>query len=147
MNDFPSPDHSAFDPFTLARRSAALLRSIARAAGDGVHHLTVVLVSSAGPAEAECIITGPLLDEDNPDDAMVKTAFALAGTGMGARGMAVLRTLDADGTVTFRSWAVCDLVALPATADQSHIAYCLCEDRDLMDPLPLVTFVDAPALI
>ncbi|MGW0754715.1 hypothetical protein [Streptomyces sp. NPDC002587] len=143
MTDFP---HSAYDPRTLSRRSLTLLRSIARAAGEGIHHLTVVLVATNGIGEAECIIEGPALDEDTPNESVVKTAYMLAGTVLGPA-MVALRTMDPDGTVTFMSWAVFELVAHPATAEQSHMAYCTGEDRDLTDPLPLMTFVDAPALI
>ncbi|AYV32308.1 hypothetical protein EES41_36735 [Streptomyces sp. ADI95-16] len=146
MSCIPTPDSSAFDPASLARRSVGLVRSIARAAGEGAHHLTVVLVASDGADQAECTITGPVLDESTPDEALVQTAFLLAGTTIGGMAMTVLRTVGLDGTVTLMSWAVRDLVARPATAEQSRIAYRISED-DFAGPSPEVTFVDAPALV
>ncbi|MGW2990099.1 hypothetical protein [Streptomyces goshikiensis] len=122
------------------------MRSIARAAGEGAHHLTVVLVSSDGADQAECTFTGPVLDESTPDEALVQTAFLLAGTAMDGMAMTVLRTVGPDGTVTLMSWAVRDLIARPATAEQSRIAYRISEG-DFTGPSPEVTFVDAPALV
>lgn len=111
-----------------------------------IHHLTVAQVVPDGIDEAECIIEGPGLDEDTPNESVVKAAYMLAAT-VSAPAIVAVRTMDADGTVTFMSWAVFELVALPATAEQSHVVYGIGEDRDLTDPLPHVTFVDAPALI
>ncbi|MFB9592601.1 MULTISPECIES: hypothetical protein [Streptomyces] len=123
-----------------------LIRAVARAAGEGLHHLTVVSLAPGGVAEAECVITGPVPNEDDPNDPLAYVAYLLAGTAMGAKAMLVARTLHPQGEVTYRSWAVSDLIAKPATAEESLIAYCIGENRELTDPVPGVTFVDASAL-
>ncbi|MFG2716656.1 hypothetical protein ACGFX2_40020 [Streptomyces goshikiensis] len=146
MSRIPTPDGRALDSFSLARRSVGLVRSFARAAGEGAHHLTVVLVAPEGADQAECMFMGPVLDESTPDEGLVQTAFLLAGTTIGGMAMTVLRTVGPDGTVTLMSWAVRDLVARPATAEQSRIAHRIGED-DFTGPSPEVTFVDAPALL
>ncbi|MFI8266715.1 hypothetical protein [Streptomyces sp. NPDC085665] len=146
MTDFPASDLSIAR--ILARRSMTLVRSVARAAGEGLHHLTVVLATAEGVGEAQCLITGPVPDEDDPNDPLVSVAFLLTGTTMGADAMLAARTLEPDGGVRFMSWMISDLTARPATAEQSHVAYCIAEDRDLCDPLPAgVTLVDAPVLV
>ncbi|MFD9729803.1 hypothetical protein [Streptomyces sp. NPDC059072] len=146
MTDFPVSDLSTAR--VLARRSMTLVRSVARAAGEGLHHLTVALVTAEGVGEAQCLITGPVPDEDDPNDLLVAVAFLLVGTTMGAKAMLAARTMEPAGGVRFMSWMVSDLAAHPATAEQSHVAYCIAEDRDLWDPLPAgLTIVDAPALI
>ncbi|MFD3558017.1 hypothetical protein ACFWWA_38880 [Streptomyces goshikiensis] len=122
------------------------MRSIARAAGEGAHHVTVVLVASDGADQAECMFMGPVLDESTPDEGLVQTAFLLAGTTIGGMAMTVLRTVGTDGTVRLMSWAVRDLVARPATAEQSRIAHRIGKD-DFTSMSPEVTFVDAPALV
>lgn len=142
MTEFQTSQHGR----TLARRSMTLIRAVARAAGEGLHHLTVVSLAPRGVAEAECVITGPVPNEDDPNDPLIYVAYLLAGTAMGAKAMLVARTLDPQGEVTYRSWAVSDLNACPATAKESIVAYCIGENRDLTDPVPGVTFVDAPAL-
>ncbi|MFD8986407.1 hypothetical protein [Streptomyces sp. NPDC059564] len=144
MNEFPTSG-SDFAR-TLARRSMILVRAVGRAAGEGLHHLTVVQATLDGVAEAQCIITGPVPNEDDANDPLVHVAYMLAGTAMGVSAMLAARTLDPQGEVRFMSWMVRDLVAYPATAEQSVMAYCISEDRDLTDPLPGVTFVDAPVL-
>lgn len=151
MINFPSRDPPAARE--LARRSVTLLRSLARVAGEGMHHLTVVLatedeVGEMGCVEGQCIIEGPVLSEDDKDDPVVFIGFLLAATTTGVNAMLAARTLGADGGVRFMSWTVCDLAAYPATAEQSHVAYCIAENSDLCDPVPpAVTFVDAPALV
>ncbi|MEU9304946.1 hypothetical protein [Streptomyces sp. NPDC048269] len=148
MTDLPASDPRALDRRKLARRSMILVRSIARAAGEGVHHLTVALATPAQYGQAECIIDGPVPNEDDPNDPLVKVAFLLAVTTTGLNAMLVTRTMHWDGTVTFMSWMISDLTAYPATADQSRIAYAIGEDRDLTDPAPPgVMFVDAPELV
>ncbi|MFI1458777.1 hypothetical protein [Streptomyces roseus] len=151
MFDSPSRDLSAARE--LARRSMILLRSLARAAGEGPHHLTVVLATEEETCddvtcvEGQCIIDGPVLSEDDSNDPVVFVAFLLATTTTGVNAMLAARTMSWDGRVRFMSWMVSDLAAFPATAEQSHVAYCIAEDRDLSDPLPpAVTFVDAPTL-
>ncbi|MEV6689499.1 hypothetical protein AB0N28_29915 [Streptomyces sp. NPDC051130] len=147
MRYFLTPTDRPGDRISLVRRSAALMRSIAGAAGEGTHRLSVVLVSLHRADEAECTFTGPVLDETTPDAGVVKTAFLLAQTTNGAMAMVVLRSTDPHGAVTVMSWAVSELVAHPATAAQSRIAHCISEGRDDTDPDPGVTFADAPALI
>ncbi|WP_328618804.1 hypothetical protein [Streptomyces sp. NBC_00354] len=145
---FNFPSHDVLAARELARRSMVLLRSLARVAGEGVHHLTVVLATEDVECiEAECIIDGPVLSEDDENDPVVFAALLLATTATGVNAMLATRTMGPDGGVRFMSWMVSDLAAFPATAAQSHIAYCIAEDRDLSDPLPpAVSFVDAPAL-
>ncbi|MBT2610575.1 hypothetical protein J7I97_20455 [Streptomyces sp. ISL-87] len=147
MSYFPTSANRSADPLSLALRSAALMRSIARAAGEGAHRLLVVLVTLDGVDEVECTITGPVLDEETPGEAVVKTAALLARTATGGMAMVVLRTTGRDDTVAVMSWAVSDLTARPATAEQSHIAHCISENSDYTDPATGITFVDAPALI
>ncbi|WP_030874037.1 hypothetical protein [Streptomyces sp. NRRL F-2747] len=144
MFDFPS--HLVTRE--LARRSMVLLRSLARVAGDGVHHLTVVLATEDVECiEGECIIDGPVLSENEENDPLLFVGFLLAATTTGVNAMLATRTMGLDGGVRFMSWMISDLAAFPATAAQSHMAYCITEDRDLSDPLPpAVSFVDAPAL-
>ncbi|MBT2459988.1 hypothetical protein [Streptomyces sp. ISL-86] len=147
MSYFPTPANRSAHPLRLALRSAALMRSIARAAGEGAHRLLVVVVTLDGVDEVECTITGPVLEEETPGEAVVKTAALLAQTATGGLAMVVLRTTGLDDPVSVMSWAVSDLTARPATAEQSRIAHCISEDRDDTDPAPGITFVDAPALI
>ncbi|MGW1521456.1 hypothetical protein [Streptomyces sp. NPDC002287] len=133
-------------PRTLARRSMTLIRAVARAAGEGLHHLTVITLAPGVVAEAECVITGPVPNEDDPNDPLVRVAYLLTWTAMGAKAMLVARTLGPQGEVMYRSWAVSSLTAHPATAEESIVAYCIGENRDITDPVPGVTFVDAPVL-
>lgn len=138
----------------LARRSMVLLRCLARVAGEGIHHLTVVLATedeTCGDVmcvQGQCLIDGPVLNEDDANDPIVFVAFLLGATATGVNAMLAARTMDLDGGVRFMSWMISDLVAHPATAEQSHIAYCIAEERDPSDPVPpAVTFMDAPALV
>ncbi|WP_331726150.1 hypothetical protein [Streptomyces sp. NBC_01276] len=150
MINFPSHDLPAARE--LARRSMTLLRSLACAAGEGMHHLTVVMPTKEengriGCVEAQCLIDGPVFNEDDENDPVTVIALLLAATTTGTSAMLAARSLDADGGVRFMSWMVRDLTAHPATAEQSHVAYCVSEDIDLCDPVPpAITFVDAPAL-
>ncbi|GLW04718.1 hypothetical protein ABZ667_43120 [Streptomyces lavendulae] len=142
-------DSSTFDrnhPRVVARRAMNMVRALARAAGDGLHHLTVMQPTPVGVAEAECIITGPVFDESDESDPLTKVAYLLATTSFGVGAVLIARTLDGQGDVRFMSWMVRDVTAYPATASQSVIAYCMSEDRDLTDPVRGVTFVDAPSL-
>ncbi|MFJ2753651.1 hypothetical protein [Streptomyces sp. NPDC087297] len=129
-----------------ARCSMDLVRALARAAGDGLHHLSVVLSTPEGVGRAECVISGPVPNEGDENDPLAYLAFLLAQTATGASAVLVARTLDSNGEVTLMSWMVRDIAAYPATAEQSVIAYCIDEDYDLTDLVPGVTFVDAPAL-
>ncbi|MEU7510345.1 hypothetical protein [Streptomyces lavendulae] len=133
----------------LARRSMNMVRALALAAGDGVHHLSVTQPIPDGRiAEADCLIVGPAVPEesDGPDDPVAKVAYLLGTTAFGGSAMLIAQTLNEQGEVRFMSWMVHDLIAYPATADQSVIAYCISADRDLTDPVSGVTFVDAPSL-
>ncbi|THA44654.1 hypothetical protein [Streptomyces sp. A1136] len=146
MSSYPTPADRSYNPAGLARRSVDLVRSIAKVAGEGAHHLFVALVNLDGVREAECTITGPVLDDQTPDDAVAKAAFLLAGTVCCGTAMVILRTVGPDGQATVMSWAVNDLTARPGTAEQSRMAHCISEDRDDMAPTPGFRFVDAPAL-
>ncbi|GAA3239581.1 hypothetical protein [Streptomyces lavendulae] len=145
MTDLPTFDRN--HPRVVARRTMDMVRALARAAGDGLHHLTVMQPTPYGSVdEAECIITGPVFDESDENDPLTKVAYLLATTSLGGGAVLIARTLDEQGGVRFMSWMVRDVTAYPATASQSVIAYCMSEDRDLTDPVPGVTFVDAPSL-
>ncbi|MFJ6722493.1 hypothetical protein [Streptomyces sp. NPDC091259] len=140
---------SSYPPFAihdLARRSVGLVRSIAQVAGEGAHHLYVALVCPEGMRDADCTITGPVLDDATPDDAVAEAAFLLAGTAICGMAMVILRSVGPDGEVNVMSWAVSDLTARPATAEQSRMAHCISDDRHGMNPAPGFRFVDAPAL-
>lgn len=145
-NDVPAPDVTDFSPALLARRTMNLVRAVARAAGEGYLHLTVVGVWEDHYREVECFIDGPVPDESEPNEALAETAGVLATTTMGARAMLTTRTMRTDGAVTFMSWMVSDLKAHPATADQSRTAYRMCEGDGPDLPEPAMSFVDAPAL-
>ncbi|MER7468922.1 hypothetical protein [Streptomyces sp. NPDC097981] len=146
MTDFPADDPYDMDARLLARRTMTLVRSLARAAGEGTHHLTVVLAHPSGFAHAECLIEGPVPNEDDPHDPLAEAAYLLAVTTMGVSAMLLARSLRTDGTVTFMSWMVRDLTAYPATAEQSRSAYAIGEDRPA-DASLAMTFMDAPELV
>ncbi|MFD9413068.1 hypothetical protein ACFWBN_39645 [Streptomyces sp. NPDC059989] len=147
MTDFPTSDRSNAARI-LARRSMTLVRAVARAAGEGLHHLTVVLATPDEFSEAECIINGPVPDESDANDPLVYAAYTLAVTTTGVNAMLAARTMHPDGTVRFMSWMISDLTAYPATAEQSRVAYCIGTDRDITAPLPpSLSIVDAPALV
>lgn len=145
-NDVPAPDVTDFNPALLARRTMNLVRAVARAAGEGYHHLTVVGLWDNFYRECECFVDGPVPNENEPNEALVETAGVLATTTMGARAMLSTRTMHPNGAVTFMSWMVRDLKAHPATAEQSRTAYRMSEGDGPGLPEPAMSFVDAPAL-
>lgn len=146
MTDVPAFDMDDFNPALLARRTMNLVRSVARAAGEGHHHLTVIGIWGNRYREAVCFIDGPVPNEDDENEELLEAAGVLATTTMGANAMLAARTMRPDGAVTFMSWKVKDLMAQPATAEQSRIAYTLGEGG-FDGTEPAVTFVDAPALV
>ncbi|MFD3328631.1 hypothetical protein [Streptomyces sp. NPDC058701] len=136
---------------SLARRTMNLLRAVARAAGEGSHRLSITLLTASREVHRDqCLITGPVLDEEDEASALPSVAMLLARTGLmpdDALAMVILyKTNPDDDTVSVMSWAVAELTALPASATQSIQAYHADEERDITDWDPNLTFVDAPAL-
>ncbi|MFJ2753623.1 hypothetical protein [Streptomyces sp. NPDC087297] len=143
MTDSQTPHYTAR---ILARCSMDLVRGLAQAAGDGLHHLSIVLSTPDGVDRAQCLVGGPVPNEDEDNEPLTGLAYLLAQTATGAGAVLVARTLNPKGEVSLMSWVVQDIVAHPITAEQSVIAYCIGEDRELTDLVTGVTFVDAPAL-
>ncbi|MGG8408243.1 hypothetical protein ACM614_17385 [Streptomyces sp. 12297] len=135
------------DRLTAVIRAVALMKAIARVAGEGPHHLSVTLMSAAGVETADCTITGPVLDDQTQEWAVAEAGTLLARSAYHGMAMVVLNSGQADGTVTVRSWGVFDLVPIPGSAEQTKLAHCITEDRDMDSPAPGFHFVDAPELV
>ncbi|GAA1590504.1 hypothetical protein [Streptomyces globosus] len=129
------------------RRSAELMRAIARVAGEGEHELVVVLNAPGVLDAAECWFSGAVLDEENPDPKVARAASLLARTLAGGAAIALLRTTGRVGGTTVRAWVIRGLEAFPATAGQVFAAHCMGEGGEWGGPDPTVDhFLDAPAL-
>ncbi|MEV7618493.1 hypothetical protein [Streptomyces sp. NPDC089799] len=141
------------------KRSAALMRELARVAGAGTHQVTAVCMTEVNQPEDDdytglryagsaCDLTGPVLNEDNPTAELLDTMVLLAQTYLEkATAMLVLRRSAPDGSVRVCAWKVVDLFALPLTAGQSFTAACLRPDGQMTGPEPGVKYDEAPFLV
>ncbi|MFE1716134.1 hypothetical protein, partial [Streptomyces sp. NPDC058728] len=120
-------------------------------AGEGSHRLSVTLsIPGAEIEQAQCTITGPMLDESDEHDPVLEVAAMLAMTAdevNGGMAMLILHRTNPNGTVTAMSWAVTDLAALPASAELSRSAHWMGWGNEPLIADPTLSFADAPALV
>lgn len=136
------------DPVLInLKRMSALLRALARAAGEGTHELTVVYFSAEEAAVRSCDLQGPVLDEVNASDDLIRVAELLINTAL-RNGLAViiLRTPLSTGTAAVKTWFVDDLITHPLTAAQAFHAGCIGPYGELTGPEPGTEYHDAPRL-